>query len=72
MRKISLVFGMLLILPFLLMGCGNQGIDLDDIDIDAIDRFDVPAGTYVIQYSIEDISDLVKKSRSSGIIHGYQ
>jgi uncharacterized repeat protein (TIGR02543 family) len=51
---------MLVILPFLLMGCGNQGIDLDDIDIDAIDRFDVPAGTYVIQYSIEDISDLVK------------
>ena len=60
MRKIMLMFGMLVILPFLLMGCGNQGIDLDDIDIDAIDRFDVPAGTYVIQYSIEDISDLVK------------
>ena len=60
MRKIMLIFGMLVILPFLLMGCGNQGIDLDDIDIDAIDRFDVPAGTYVIQYSIEDISDLVK------------
>ena len=60
MKKIVLSLSILLILPLLLFACGNDGIDLDEIDIEAIDRFDVPAGTYTIQYSIEDISDLVK------------
>lgn len=60
MRKILLSISILFVLPFMLIACGNQGINLDDIDIEAIDRFDVPVGTYTIQYSIEDISDLVK------------
>ena len=60
MRKIFIVIWLLLILPFSVMACGNQGVDLESIDIEAIDRFDVPEGTYTIQYSIEDITNLVK------------
>lgn len=60
MKKIVLSIGMLLIISFMLFGCGNNQIDIEAIDIEAIDRIDVPAGTYTIQYTIEDMSDLIK------------
>ncbi len=60
MKKIVLSIGILLILPFMMIACGNDDLDLSQIDIEAIDRFDVPAGTYTIQYTIEELSDLVK------------
>lgn len=42
------------------MACIDQGVNIDRIDIEAIDRMDVPQGSYTIQYNIEDLSDLVK------------
>ena len=62
MRKILLSIAFLLVMPFMLMGCQNQGIDLNDINIEAIDRIDIPEGTYTIQYTIEELSDLIKNN----------
>lgn len=62
MRKILLLIAFLLVMPFMLMGCQNQGIDLNDINIEAIDRIDIPEGTYTIQYTIEELSDLIKNN----------
>lgn len=62
MRKILLPIAFLLVMPFMLMGCQNQGIDLNDINIEAIDRIDIPEGTYTIQYTIEELSDLIKNN----------
>ncbi len=58
-RTIFLV--LMLIFLFLLMGCKNQNINFDEIEIEAIDRVDIPEGTYSIEYSIEDVSNLIKK-----------
>lgn len=60
MKKIVLLFSFLLIISFVLFACTDDGINLDEIDIEAIDRVNVPVGTYTIQYYIEDISNLVK------------
>ena len=62
--KLALI-GIMFVLFFLLLGCGNTDIDINDIDIntidiDAIDHIDIPAGTYEIEYQIEDLIELIK------------
>lgn len=61
MRKILLTIGILLILPFFLMACGNTGIDLDDIDIDTFDQIGITPGSYEIYYTIDDLQTLIEK-----------
>lgn len=57
--KLALI-GIMFVLFFLLLGCGDTDIDINTIDIDAIDHIDIPAGTYEIEYQIEDLIELIK------------
>jgi uncharacterized repeat protein (TIGR02543 family) len=53
-------FALLFFLTLLLVGCTTTNFNLDEINIDAVDQIDIPAGTYQVQYTIEELSDLVK------------
>jgi uncharacterized repeat protein (TIGR02543 family) len=43
-----------------MISCVDTSVKLDDIDIEAVDQIDVPAGTYQVPYTIEDFSELAK------------
>lgn len=61
MKRILVVAGIFLLTSFFMIGCQDTQVNLNEIDIEAIDAFDVPVGTYTIDYTIEDISSLIKE-----------
>ncbi len=60
MKRFFLVASIVLLTSFFMFGCNQNEVDLNSIDIDAVDHFDVVAGSYTIDYTIEELSDLVK------------
>lgn len=60
MKKIILSLGLFFLLPIMMFACNDVSIDINEIDIDAINEVDVPAGTYTIDYTIDELSDLIK------------
>ncbi|MCK7485563.1 MAG: hypothetical protein MZU97_08405 [Bacillus subtilis] len=50
----------LLVLSLGLIGCVDTSVNLDEIDIEAVDQVGVSAGTYQVPYTIEDLSALMK------------
>lgn len=60
MKRIFALFFVVLLSMFILMACENEENPLNEIDIEAVDQINVPAGIYVIPYTIEDISQLIK------------
>jgi uncharacterized repeat protein (TIGR02543 family) len=67
--KRSGLFGLILLfLAFVLVGCGATTVNLNEIDIDAVDQIDILAGTYTVEYTIEDLSDLVKNYNATVVI----
>jgi uncharacterized repeat protein (TIGR02543 family) len=61
MKKMTGILVMLVSLFFVLAGCDQvQAFDINDVDITAIDQINIPAGTYRLEYTIENWSDLVK------------
>jgi len=59
MRRLSALLFVLLTSLFI-FGCNNDAIDLDQIEITASDAVNIPAGTYTVEYTIEDLSALIK------------
>lgn len=60
MKRFIVSLGVFFLLPFMLFACNEVSIDIQDIDIEAINEIDVPAGTYTINYTIDELSDLIK------------
>lgn len=59
-RFLSIVT-VILMTSFFLVSCTNNNFDLSKINIIAEDQVGVVAGTYTIDYTIEELSDLVKE-----------
>ncbi|MCK7486665.1 MAG: InlB B-repeat-containing protein [Bacillus subtilis] len=68
MKRSGLLGIVLLFLAFVLVGCGATTVNVNEIDIDAVDQIDIPAGTYTVEYTIEDLSDLVKNYNATVVI----
>jgi hypothetical protein len=60
MKRNVLLALVLFLVSFWLIGCVDTSFDLSTVDIEAVDQIDVPAGTYRVPYTIEDLSNLVK------------
>lgn len=66
MKKITSIVWILVSLFFVLTGCNpEQTFDMDQVVITAPDQINVPAGQYTLQYTIENLSDLVKNHGAS-------
>jgi len=61
MKKNLAFFLIFLMLFFVLTGCedGEESI-LDGVEIEAVDQYNIPAGTYQIPYTVDDLSNLLK------------
>ena len=64
-KKLILSLSVIFLLSCFLFACTGDQINLDDIDIEAIDRTNIPVGTYQIQYTIDDIVNLVENHGAS-------
>jgi|GEM_PF-1751612 len=61
MKRALQLLSVLFVFGFGIIGCTEEKpVDLTTVDIEAIDQVDIPAGTYSIPYTIEELSDLVK------------
>lgn len=65
-KKLCVLIITALLLILSLGACNGEvddlsGLNLEDIDIDAIDAFDVPTGTYTISYTIEDLNKYIEQ-----------
>lgn len=61
MSKFMFRFILLVLLSFTFISCQTtQTFNLESYDIEAFNQVDIPAGTYTIPYTIEDLSTLVK------------
>lgn len=61
MRKLTSILVILVGLFFVLVGCEDTNtIDVNDIDIIVTDQISIPAGTYTLEYTIENWGELVK------------
>lgn len=61
MKKITSIIWILVSLFFVLTACTpEQSFDIEKVVITAPDQINVPAGQYTLQYTIENLSDLVK------------
>lgn len=61
MKRFFIVASMVLLTSFFMLGCNDTTtVDLSTIDIEAIDHVDVAVGTYTVEYTIEDLGNLVK------------
>ncbi len=61
---------LLVFLSFSFVSCQTtQTFNLDSIDIEAVNQIDIPAGTYTVEYTIEDLSRLMKDYNATVTIH---
>jgi uncharacterized repeat protein (TIGR02543 family) len=60
LKRIFALFFIAFLSLSIVSACGNEENPLDGIDIEAVDQINVPAGTYIIPYTVEDISNLIK------------
>lgn len=61
MKKMTGVLWMLVGLFFVLTACDQvPAFNINDVNIEAVNQINIPAGTYTLEYSIENWSELVK------------
>ena len=63
------IYFIMIISLFFLTGCENNEFDINSVEIVATDQVNIPAGTYSIPYTINDISDLIK---NQGVILSFE
>jgi len=61
MKRFFYLVTIIMLTSFFMFGCTNDEFDLSVVQIDAADQFGIVPGSYTVEYTIENLSDLVKE-----------
>lgn len=59
---------LMIALLFTFSGCNKESINIEDLEIEAIDAVDVPVGTYTVPYTIDNINEYIAELGVSVVV----